>query len=61
MWDWIFGSLCHSEDTESLTLGVKSENDQKTHGIINLYFGPLIEINSLIKIKLKKIISSFSL
>ena len=29
IWDWMFGSLHHSEDTETLTLGLGTNDDQK--------------------------------
>ncbi len=44
VWDWIFGSLNHSEDTEQLTLGVKEEGVSEPHSLYTLYLRPIIEI-----------------
>ena len=60
IWDWLFGSLSHSENVSNLKLGVILENSDSPHKITNLYLQPLIEINSLIRKKTKKIIRFFS-
>ena len=44
IWDWLFNSLHHSEETENLTLGLGSKDDQKKHTLIELYQTPLLEI-----------------
>ena len=59
IWDWLFGSLSHSENTNTLKLGIISDQSDTPHKISNLYLKPLIEINSLILKKLKKLILFF--
>ena len=44
VWDWIFGSLNHSEDTENLTLGVREINISEPHSLYALYIKPIIEV-----------------
>ena len=51
IWDWIFGSLNHSEDTDKLILGVTENEPLETHGLYNLYVIPLIEIFQIMSIK----------
>ncbi len=43
IWDYMFGSLHHSEDVESLRLGVE-EDDRNFNKLSTLYFSPLMEI-----------------
>tara|TARA_Y100000590_G_scaffold130362_1_gene148911 strand:+ start:1972 stop:2970 length:999 start_codon:yes stop_codon:yes gene_type:complete len=52
-WDWIFGSLHHSEDIDQLTLGIDKKSNESTHNLNHLYFNPIKEI---LKIFNKKII-----
>ena len=51
IWDWIFGSLNHSEDTDKLILGVTENEPLETHGLYNLYVIPLIDIFQIMSIK----------
>ena len=53
IWDWIFGSLNHSEDTESLSLGVKDTETLAPHTLYTLYITPCTEIFILILHKMK--------
>ena len=60
VWDWLFGSLSHSENIDNLNLGILSENYANPHKITVLYLQPLIEINSIIVKKLKQLVYFFS-
>ena len=54
IWDWIFGSLHHSEETDSLILGIGNSDNDNMHNLRNLYTQPILEIWSLIKKKLNR-------
>ena len=43
IWDWIFGSLHHSENTQKLVLGVKDKTKYDLSSLRGLYILPLIE------------------
>ena len=58
IWDWMFGSLHHSEKIDKLTLGIDLNQKEGTHKLYNLYIDPLKEIFSII---LKKTIKFLSL
>ena len=61
IWDWIFGSLHHSENTQNLVLGVKDKTKYDLSSLKGLYLLPLMESwNSLKRnlIKNKKIENS---
>ena len=49
IWDWMFGSLHHSEDTETLTLGLGTNDDQKKHSLKELYLIPFVESFKFLK------------
>ena len=53
LWDWIFGSLHHSENTESLSLGVSDKEILAPHSLYTLYVTPITEIFITINIKIK--------
>ena len=53
-WDWIFGSHHHSEDTDSLVLGIDNNKGPEIHKLSNLYFQPIIEIKDILKKKFNK-------
>ena len=55
IWDWIFGSLNHSEDTEDLILGVVQSGNVEPHNLYNLYVMPIIEICQIMGAKFKGI------
>ena len=62
IWDWMFGSLHHSEKIDDLTLGVDLNQKEETHKLYNLYIDPLKEIFLIIlkkKIKLISLLKSF--
>ena len=44
VWDWLFGSLHHSEKIENLKLGIHINQKEDTHSLKSLYFEPLKEI-----------------
>jgi len=44
IWDWVFGSLNHSEDTDHLTLGVRENDVSEPHSLHSLYIKPVLEI-----------------
>ncbi len=48
IWDWIFGSFHHSEDTDNLTLGIEKNPSNFTHNLSNLYLKPFLEIYKII-------------
>ena len=48
IWDWFFGSLHHSEDTDKLLLGIEKNPGETTHVLSNLYFKPFLEIYKII-------------
>ena len=56
IWDWIFNSLHHSTETESLTLGLDDTPQIKSHSLITIYISPIVEI---IKIIIKNIINAY--
>ena len=43
IWDWMFGSLHHSEDIDDLVLGVE-DDDFNPRSVKELYLKPLKEI-----------------
>ena len=47
IWDWIFGSLHHSEDIDKLVLGVE-DDDLNPRSVKELYLKPLIEILNIL-------------
>ena len=48
VWDWLFGSLHHSEKIENLKLGIHIDQKDDTHSLKFLYFEPLKEITLII-------------
>jgi sterol desaturase/sphingolipid hydroxylase (fatty acid hydroxylase superfamily) len=60
IWDWVFGSLHHSEDVDTLTLGIEDESlDQQT--LKELYIYPLKEIGNILLDSLNRLKSIFRL
>ena len=55
IWDWMFGSLHHSEDTDKLVLGIEKNPSIKAHTLTTLYFKPLVEIYKIISKKIFKL------
>ncbi len=41
IWDWIFGSLHHSVESETLSLGVDDKSDRDPNSLSDLYIKPL--------------------
>ena len=60
IWDWLFGSLHHSVEFETLHLGIKKNQHDATHNLKNLYFDPINEIKKHIFSKIKKIKNKFN-
>ena len=58
-WDWIFGSHHHSEDTDTLILGIEKHSGDETHTLTNLYFRPIMEILVIFKKQINKFKSYF--
>ena len=54
IWDWLFGSLHHSVEFDTLKLGLEKNQKQETHSLLNLYLNPLIEIKNYTLNKLNK-------
>ncbi len=44
IWDWIFGSLHHSEEFDTLKLGIEKNQMDDSHDLKTLYLNPFIEI-----------------
>ena len=60
IWDWLFGSLHHSVEFETLHLGIKKNQHDATHNLKNLYIDPIHEIKKHIFNKIKKIKNKFN-
>ena len=60
VWDWLFGSLHHSVEFETLHLGIKKDQKETTHNLKNLYLDPIHEIKKHIFNKIKKIKNKFN-
>ena len=60
VWDWLFGSLHHSVEFETLHLGIKKNQHDATHNLKNLYLDPIHEIKKHIFNKIKKIKNKFN-
>ena len=55
IWDWFFGSLHHSVDTDMLILGIDQNSSETTHKLSHLYFKPILEIYRIISKKIFKL------
>ena len=60
VWDWLFGSLHHSVEFETLHLGIAKDQKETTHNLKNLYLDPIHEIKKHIFNKIKKIKNKFN-
>ena len=49
LWDWIFGSLHHSVDTDSLVLGVKDQYEDRYQSLFGVYLLPILEMGFAFK------------
>ena len=58
LWDWLFGSLHHSEKIDQLKLGIDINQKDETHSLISLYFDPLKEILFISIKRIKRLNSS---
>ena len=43
VWDWIFGTLCHSTPNEHIRFGLSVIPDSRSHNLITLYLYPFSE------------------
>lgn len=59
IWDWIFGSLHHSVDTDKLILGIEKNPSDANHTLKNLYFKPFLQIYKIITNKILKLKNYF--
>ena len=55
LWDWLFGSLHHSVETEGLALGVSDDTSDAAHGLYALYVLPLLEMGRYFTTKTKEL------
>ena len=55
IWDWLFGSLHHSVEFETLHLGLEKNQKNANHSLVNLYVNPIIEIKNYLSNKTNKI------
>tara|TARA_B100001123_G_C15307810_1_gene1023283 strand:- start:1446 stop:2456 length:1011 start_codon:yes stop_codon:yes gene_type:complete len=55
VWDWLFDSLHHSIEFDSLKLGIEKNQNGKTHSLFDLYLNPFVEIKEYFFKKIKKI------
>ena len=46
IWDWLFGSLHHSVDFETLNLGIEKNQKDESHDLKTLYLNPFFEIKN---------------
>ena len=46
LWDWLFGSLHHSVDTDILVLGIKDKDVSDHQSLYGLYIVPLIQFGA---------------
>ena len=46
IWDWLFGSLHHSVDFETLNLGIEKNQTDESHDLKTLYLSPFFEIKN---------------
>ena len=58
IWDWVFGSLHHSERIDGLTLGIDLNQKEASHKLFNLYIDPIKEIFLIISKNIIKLISA---
>ena len=49
IWDWIFGSLHHSIETDELVLGVKDKDVNDHQSMYSLYVLPIVEMSKAMK------------
>ena len=54
-WDWLFGSLHHSVDFDTLELGIEKNQKDESHNLKDLYINPFIEIKNYFLKNFRKI------
>ena len=55
LWDWLFCSLHHSVEFETLELGIEKNQKDESHNLKDLYINPIIEIKNYFLKKVFKI------
>ena len=53
LWDWLFGSLHHSIEYDTLELGIEKNQTEESHYLKNLYLNPFFEIKDYFLKKFK--------
>ena len=61
LWDWLFGSLHHSENINQLKLGIDINQKEETHSLTSLYFDPLKEILFITIKRIKRLKSTLKI
>jgi sterol desaturase/sphingolipid hydroxylase (fatty acid hydroxylase superfamily) len=60
VWDWIFGSLCLSENVGKLNFGVGENPSLETHKLKNIYLTPFTESLKLLMIYISRVQEIFT-
>ena len=55
IWDWLFGSLHHSTEFDTLKLGIEKNQMDHSHDLKALYLNPFIEIKNYFYTRFKKL------
>ena len=55
VWDWLFGSLHHSVEFDTLELGIEKNQKDESHDLKYLYINPFVEIKNYFFKKFLKI------
>ena len=55
LWDWLFGSLHHSVEFDTLELGIEKNQKDESHNLKDLYINPFIEIKNYFLKNFRKI------
>ena len=55
VWDWVFGSLHHSVEFDTLELGIEKNQKDESHDLKYLYINPFVEIKNYFFKKFLKI------
>ena len=53
VWDWLFGSLHHSVETDDLTLGLGQGETHVDHSLYGMYLRPLVEIYAYLRRRMR--------
>ena len=62
VWDWVFGSLHHSVEFDTLELGIEKNQKDESHDLKYLYINPFVEIkNYLFKISSNRKLGGYAI